>query len=168
MSQCAHNKAIHLAAEGTVSVTDISQIRKYPINFHTNPNKTEKKKHLNNNRAPTSPTSEVSSALLVTFLFQLPSPSPFHLTLLCLSTRLQEILHHIVLHRIKMFSIPQNKSTIETNPKKLNPIYNMVFASVINNVANVLHSRLHLSESLESPKTHSERNCHTLVHKYEL
>lgn len=28
MSQCAHNKAIHLAAEGTVSVTDISQIRK--------------------------------------------------------------------------------------------------------------------------------------------
>jgi len=31
MSQCAHNKAIHLAAEGTVSVTDISQIRKYPI-----------------------------------------------------------------------------------------------------------------------------------------
>lgn len=43
MSQCAHNKAIHLAAEGTVSVTDISQIRKYPINFHTNPNKTEKK-----------------------------------------------------------------------------------------------------------------------------
>lgn len=29
MSQCAHNKAIHLAAEGTVSVTDISQIRKY-------------------------------------------------------------------------------------------------------------------------------------------
>jgi len=31
MSQCAHNKAIHLAAEGTVSVTDDSQIRKYPI-----------------------------------------------------------------------------------------------------------------------------------------
>ncbi|EDW32945.1 GL10084 [Drosophila persimilis] len=29
MSQCAHNKAIHLAAAGTVSVTDISQIRKY-------------------------------------------------------------------------------------------------------------------------------------------
>ena len=28
MSQCAHNKAIYLAAEGTVSVTDISQTRK--------------------------------------------------------------------------------------------------------------------------------------------
>lgn len=28
MSQCAHNKAIHVAAEGTVSVTDISQTRK--------------------------------------------------------------------------------------------------------------------------------------------
>lgn len=28
MSQCAHNKAINLAAEGTVSVTDISQTRK--------------------------------------------------------------------------------------------------------------------------------------------
>lgn len=55
MSQCAHNKAIHLAAEGTVSVTDISQIRKYPINFHTNPNKTEKKKHLNNNRVRNKP-----------------------------------------------------------------------------------------------------------------
>lgn len=29
MSQCAHNKAIHLAAEGTVSATDISQTRKH-------------------------------------------------------------------------------------------------------------------------------------------
>ncbi|XP_032585779.1 cell wall protein DAN4 isoform X2 [Drosophila mojavensis] len=31
MSQCAHNKAIHLAAEGTVSVTDISQIQNITI-----------------------------------------------------------------------------------------------------------------------------------------
>ncbi|BFG04937.1 serine-rich adhesin for platelets [Drosophila madeirensis] len=31
MSQCAHNKAIHLAAAGTVSVTDISQIQNITI-----------------------------------------------------------------------------------------------------------------------------------------
>ncbi|XP_016958493.1 ras guanine nucleotide exchange factor glfB isoform X2 [Drosophila biarmipes] len=31
MSQCAHNKAIHLAAEGTVSVTDTSQIQNITI-----------------------------------------------------------------------------------------------------------------------------------------
>lgn len=35
MSQCAHNKAIHIAAEGTVSVTDTSQIRKYSNKFTT-------------------------------------------------------------------------------------------------------------------------------------
>ncbi|KAH8309576.1 hypothetical protein KR059_011860 [Drosophila kikkawai] len=35
MSQCAHNKAIHLAAEGTVSVTDTSQIQNITIYGYT-------------------------------------------------------------------------------------------------------------------------------------
>lgn len=119
MSQCAHNKAIHLAAEGTVSVTDISQIRKYPINFHTNPNKTEKQ-HLNNNRAPTSPTSEVSSALLVTFLFQLPSPLPLSCLALFIDTSAGNTPSHRTTSYKNVFHSPKQIDNWN-EPKKTEP-----------------------------------------------